>query len=62
MLGEYTRSIGLYERALAAEGEQASSREWEFARNIAAAYSKLGNKPKSDEWRLISDTYKAAAK
>lgn len=50
MQGEYQRAIELYTQAIDHDPDKPSSRRWEFARNIAAAYEKLGEAQQRDTW------------
>jgi tetratricopeptide (TPR) repeat protein len=54
MRGEYLQAIELYKLAIDNK-DKPSTRRWEFAANIAAAYQKLGNASLSDEWSKQSE-------
>jgi tetratricopeptide (TPR) repeat protein len=56
--GDLEEAIALYKRALGVAGEAPSQRRWEFARNIAAAYDRLGNASDRDIWLDASEKYK----
>ena len=58
--GKLTLSIQLYKKAVKARGKNRSTRQWEFARNIAAAYDILGNAHDRDIWLRKSEQYKPA--
>ena len=50
MQGDYQRAIELYTQAIGHDPDKPSSRRWEFARNIAAAYEELGEAKQRDTW------------
>jgi tetratricopeptide (TPR) repeat protein len=58
MRGEYQQAIELYARAIDHNTEKPSTRRWEFASNIAAAYEKLGNTSQRDAWTERSVRYR----
>ena len=55
MQGEYKIAIDLYLKAIDVARGEPSSRRWEFARNIAAAYEEMGDTKQRDEWLKRSD-------
>jgi tetratricopeptide (TPR) repeat protein len=55
---EFDKAIEFYELALKTDKKGASQRRWEFAHNISAAYSMLGNTEQSESWKVKSDKWK----
>ena len=58
--GDYQRAIELYTQAIDPEQGEISSRRWEFARNIAAAYEELGDAQRRDSWIQRAEQYRQA--
>jgi tetratricopeptide (TPR) repeat protein len=56
--GDYQRAIELYTQAIDPDQGEVSSRRWEFARNIAAAYEKLGDGRQRDVWIERAEKYR----
>ena len=57
-LNEFTKAIESYELALKTDKKGDSQRRWEFAQNISAAYSMLGDKDQSSSWKVKADEWK----
>lgn len=57
-LREYDAAITLYGRAIDHRKGGPSTRRWEFARNIAAAYAELGDVKQRDAWLKKSERLK----
>lgn len=60
MQGEYQRAIELYTQAIDHDQDEPTSRRWEFARNIAAAYEELGDTEQRDMWFKRSEQFREA--
>lgn len=58
--GDYQRAIELYIQAIDPDQGEISSRRWEFAMNIAAAYEKLGDAQRRDTWIERAEQYREA--
>lgn len=53
-LGDYATSIETYKQAYALDVDNASGRRYEFAQNIAAAYSNRGDSAEAAKWQAIA--------
>lgn len=62
MKGETLRAIELYTQAIDHDEGNPSTRRWEFAQNIAAAYERLGDTGQRDIWIKRSEEYRGAEK
>ena len=56
--GDYERAIELYTQAINPGQGQVSTRRWEFARNIAAAYAELGDTERRETWMKRAKQYR----
>lgn len=61
MQADYEEAIRIYSQAIDHDQDEPSSRRWEFARNIAAAYGELGDTAQRDVWLKRSEEYRQAA-
>ncbi len=53
-LGDFIKAIDLYKRAYSQDKNGVSGRKAEFAQNIAAAYSKMGNDKDASKWLALA--------